>query len=97
MTSKNVISENDRFVPLRWVFVSISIAIGSLGVAITSTFAVGTWTARISMGQAAVDQRISSIEGDRSRRIAQGEEFQKETIKALSRIETRLDLIMPKK
>lgn len=91
MNSEHGFDENTRYVPLRWVFISIGVS-GSCVVAVClSAFTVGGVLARNSLGQEALSQRVSNIETDRTVRIREGEAFQRESLQRLATIEAKLD------
>lgn len=78
--------DDATLVPIRWVFLSLGLSGGALGLAL----AVGVWSARISLGQEAADKGIAENKTsykELSTKV-QGTEVQ------LGRIEGKLDLLL---
>jgi len=93
MVTHNII-DDQKLIPLRWVFISLGFFAGCLGSIVVGAIAIGTWTTRISLGQETQNSRISSIESDRSIRITQGETFQRDTLSRLSSMEAKINILL---
>lgn len=53
---------NRKYIPFRWVFVSIGLAIGALGTVIVGSFAVGSKVAELSVATTVTDKRVDALE-----------------------------------